>query len=107
MKRKKRTRPIYGSMQWKQLRARLQRDHRHCVDCGRMGRLYVDHVIELRDGGAAFDESNLVMRCARCHQLKTQQVKRERGQRGTKRAAMTSKARPSAMAMALENLRRS
>lgn len=37
----------------------------------RAGRLYADHIVELRDGGAPLDLANGQALCARCHALKT------------------------------------
>lgn len=43
-----------------------------CAKCGRTGcRLFVDHIVELQDGGAPFDQSNLEAICGSCHSAKT------------------------------------
>lgn len=56
-----------------------------CEDCGRSGvRLFADHVIELKDGGAPFDPANGRCRCGSCHSLKTAAEKRRRMVRPTK-----------------------
>jgi 5-methylcytosine-specific restriction endonuclease McrA len=34
-------------------------------------RVYGDHIIELQDGGALLDPSNVALRCAPCHGRKT------------------------------------
>lgn len=34
-------------------------------------RLFADHVVELRDGGAALDPANGLARCGSCHTTKT------------------------------------
>jgi len=34
-------------------------------------RMFVDHIVELKDGGAALDRSNLWLLCGGCHSLKT------------------------------------
>jgi 5-methylcytosine-specific restriction enzyme A len=40
--------------------------------CGRSGvRLFADHVVELRDGGAPFDPQNGQALCGACHSRKT------------------------------------
>lgn len=45
-------------------------------------RLYLDHIIELKDGGPMYERSNLMLRCPSCHTAKTL---RERGKRAAKR----------------------
>ncbi len=43
-----------------------------CQHCGRSGvRLFADHVIELRDGGALLDPANGQALCGACHSRKT------------------------------------
>lgn len=43
-----------------------------CQGCGAVGkRLFADHVIELRDGGAPFDPINGRALCGSCHTTKT------------------------------------
>ena len=42
-----------------------------CKNTASDGRLYADHIIELRDGGAPFDHANGQALCASCHTLKT------------------------------------
>ncbi len=46
-----------------------------------IGRLDLDHVKELQDGGAPFDRNNVMLRCRSCHVRKTQATKRERENR--------------------------
>ena len=73
----KRALPIYSTPEYRVWRAEVIRrsggqcqDPRH--DPGRSrGKLYADHVKELRDGGAPFDVSNGLARCAPCHLRKT------------------------------------
>lgn len=43
-------------------------------DCNRRGQ-YVDHIIELEDGGAPFDPQNLCVLCAHHHTTKTLAVR--------------------------------
>ena len=70
---------VYGSQAWKDLRAKLIKQHPYCSRCGaRGGRLYADHRVELRDGGPAFDPSNIDILCASCHQTKTAEARRAR-----------------------------
>jgi hypothetical protein len=71
---------IYGSERWKQLRRKLVREHPYCARCGARGRrLYCDHKQELRDGGPAFDASNIEVLCHPCHMAKTAEARRARG----------------------------
>ncbi|MCW5695800.1 MAG: HNH endonuclease [Bauldia sp.] len=63
----------------------LQRDGYQCRDPEhdparpRSGvRLFADHIVELKDGGAALDVSNGLARCASCHAAKTHREKRRR-----------------------------
>lgn len=56
---------------WKNTRAQaLLRDGGKCVEC-RSRATEVDHVIEIQDGGAEFELSNLQSLCHRCHVAKT------------------------------------
>lgn len=76
----KTTLPFYQSSEWRQLVASLIRQRgRRCEECGATGcRVYGDHVIEIRDGGARLDGRNVLLRCAKCHGRKTERRKRER-----------------------------
>ena len=53
----------------------LDRDNWHCVKCGKYGRLEVDHIIPLEDGGELYELSALQSLCRGCHLAKS---KRER-----------------------------
>lgn len=80
--------PFYVSPAWRRLIAEIIRHRgRSCEDQGHDPaqphtgiRIYGDHVIELRDGGAALDPRNIVLRCGQCHNRKTaaERVKRAR-----------------------------
>ncbi|MPZ31443.1 MAG: HNH endonuclease [Rhodospirillales bacterium] len=65
--------PHYSSQEHRRWRAIvIARSGGRCQDPAckaptRPGRLYADHVVELKDGGAAFDLSNGVARCGSCH----------------------------------------
>ena len=52
-------------------RAVLERDQHRCRSCGCAGKLEVDHVIALADGGASYDLGNLQVLCRSCHISKT------------------------------------
>jgi 5-methylcytosine-specific restriction enzyme A len=65
--------PHYGSTEHKAWAAAVvRRAGNACQDCGRSGvRLFADHVVELRDGGAPLDLANGRARCGSCHTTKT------------------------------------
>ena len=56
---------------WQALRLKvLDRDQWRCLRCSRAGRLEVDHVVPMEQGGATV-MSNLGTLCIGCHQDKT------------------------------------
>ena len=64
---------FYKSPEWMALRDRVRADAKWTCQrpgCGKRG-LYVDHIVELRDGGARLDRSNAELLCASCHTTKT------------------------------------
>lgn len=76
---------LYGTTEWKTLIARLIRERgRVCEDKSCRAehkprqRIYGDHVIELQDGGAPFDEHNILLRCASSHTIKTNKERAKR-----------------------------
>ena len=56
-----------------------------CEQCEKDGRLtratMVDHIVELKDGGAAISESNVQSLCWKCHGVKTAEAKQTRERR--------------------------
>ena len=78
----KRADGFYQSPEWRSLLADIKAKRGNwCEDCGADGskvRLFGDHVIEIRDGGAPLDESNVRLRCGKCHARKTAAVRAER-----------------------------
>ena len=57
---------------WLALRQKvLARDNYQCQNCGSSDRLQVDHIHELRHGGAEFDAANCMTLCHACHATKT------------------------------------
>jgi hypothetical protein len=49
--------------------------------CGRRERrMFADHIIELKDGGAPFDLANGQLQCGSCHTTKTAAARAARGQ---------------------------
>jgi 5-methylcytosine-specific restriction protein A len=71
--------PAYQSREWKALIAATIRERGRCCEDPRCTtpnraagqRVYGDHVIELQDGGALLDPSNIQLLCAPCHGRKT------------------------------------
>lgn len=58
--------------------AALTRAKGACERCGSGGRLEVDHIVPLRDGGAN-TRANLQVLCQPCHKAKTRVDRRRRG----------------------------
>ena len=57
---------------WNVVRRRvLTRDKYRCQHCGRGGRLEVDHIIPISEGGAMYDMANLQTLARACHIEKT------------------------------------
>jgi len=69
----KRADRFYATPAWQQLMGRLiAKRGRRCEECGRTDcRIFGDHVIELKDGGAELDEGNIRLLCQSCHGKKT------------------------------------
>jgi 5-methylcytosine-specific restriction protein A len=74
--------PIYHTPEYDAWReAVIAKAHGRCQDplCKyphRRGiRLFADHIKELQDGGAPFDEANGLARCGSCHTRKTAEVR--------------------------------
>lgn len=66
---------------WRRVRrAVLKRDGFRCVECGGAGD-EVDHRVELIDGGAPFDPTNLRTLCAACHDTKSSEARYARAAR--------------------------
>jgi 5-methylcytosine-specific restriction enzyme A len=80
-RRVKETEPFYKTPAWRRFAKNVVRKRgKICQLCG-VGvskRVFVDHVIELKDGGAPFDEDNVQVLCGSCHTWKTLQVRMER-----------------------------
>lgn len=78
----KETDPFYLSVRWRRFRAWYMGKHPLCEQCEREGRLIpadmVDHVIEIKDGGALTSEENAMSLCWKCHALKTAEEKNHR-----------------------------
>ncbi|MER9814282.1 HNH endonuclease [Mesorhizobium sp. M0129] len=71
--------PFYLSPEWRKLMAEIIAERgRRCEDptCDgkthRLGmRVFGDHLVELRDGGAPLDKRNIMLRCGASHTKKT------------------------------------
>ncbi len=63
---------------YRERQAALNRARGACELCGAIGKLEVDHIVPLRDGGQNRRE-NLQAVCVPCHQLKTRADRRRRG----------------------------
>ena len=67
--------PFYSSAEWIALRDRVRREANgrcQAQGCGRAERrMYVDHIVELKDGGAPLDRSNVWLLCGSHHTAKT------------------------------------
>ena len=65
--------PFYSSAAWIALRDRVRREARgrcQVQGCTQRGAI-VDHIVELKDGGAPLARSNLMLMCASHHAAKT------------------------------------
>lgn len=66
---------FYSSSNWLQLRNRVRFEAAgrcQAPGCGRAERrMFVDHIVELQDGGAPLARSNLWLLCGSCHTRKT------------------------------------
>ena len=63
---------MINKRRWTTVRLRvLDRDGWRCRKCGRAGRLEVDHITPLADGGQLYDMGNLQPLCRACHFAKT------------------------------------
>lgn len=70
---------IYASAKWKAFVAEIKRERGcWCVRCGSTKRVIGDHIVELGDGGAPFDKSNIQLLCQACHNSKTAAAKAAR-----------------------------
>ena len=65
-------RKFYSTPRWKRLRrVALDRDGWRCRQCGKAGRLEVDHIQPMHKGGAFWDLDNLQSLCVSCHIAET------------------------------------
>ena len=75
--------PFYTSVRWRRFRDWYIGKHPLCEMCQAEGRevtaVIVDHIVELKDGGAPLDEDNAQSLCRACHNRKTATEKQKRG----------------------------
>lgn len=71
---------FYRSPEWLAVRRAVEaRDGKFCRCCGKAGvRLFADHIVEIKDGGAKLDPANVQLLCGGCHGRKTEQAKAAR-----------------------------
>lgn len=72
--------PFYSSAAWIELRDRVRREaNGRCQvpGCTKRGR-WVDHIVEIKDGGAKLDRANLMLMCPSHHVSKTAAEKAKR-----------------------------
>lgn len=77
--------PFYSTAEWIALRDRVRREARGMCQipgCTKRG-FIVDHIVEIRDGGAKLDRANVMLTCSHHHGLKTAA---ERAKRQARRA---------------------
>lgn len=71
---------FYVSKEWRGLMTTILKQRgRVCERCGRTGcRIFGDHIVELKDGGAKLDPSNVQLLCGSCHTAKTAEARARR-----------------------------
>jgi 5-methylcytosine-specific restriction endonuclease McrA len=75
---------FYKTPEWRALTERVKREAHYCCEaCGadyshRKRKLIGDHIIEIKDGGAKLDRTNIQCLCIDCHNKKTAKVRAER-----------------------------
>jgi len=81
--RDKERKRFYDGEPWRAVRARKLAQDRFCEECRKGGTLvlatHVDHIVEIKDGGAKLDMENLQSLCHSCHSRKTMQERNRRG----------------------------
>lgn len=65
---------FYSSAAWRKLRDWYRKEHPLCEACQERGLVkvaqLVDHIVEIKDGGAPLDPANLQSLCGTCHNRK-------------------------------------
>ena len=78
-RRDRASKKIYDSPRWRKLRLVVLKREPMCRMCKTSPATLVDHIKEIRDGGAPFDVDNLQPLCAACHAKKTAAERMGRG----------------------------
>lgn len=81
--------PFYVSVRWRRFRSWYIKQHPLCEQCLADGRTepaaVVDHIHEIKDGGALTSDENAQSLCYKCHAVKSSQARNERkNHRGSK-----------------------
>jgi 5-methylcytosine-specific restriction protein A len=86
----KKAEPFYLTPEWRALmdsiiverfgsRAKARCEDPQCRQPHRLGiRIFGDHVVERKDGGALLDRRNILCRCGSCHTRKTSEARAAR-----------------------------
>lgn len=69
---------VYDSPRWRALVRQVRREEPVCRRCKVTPTADVDHILELEDGGAPYDRTNLQGMCRPCHRIKTAEAARAR-----------------------------
>lgn len=75
--RNQESKAFYNSKAWWRVRTIVLRDNPLCVKCGHPAKI-VDHIKEIRFGGAKLDLDNLRGLCVACHNKITSENRKER-----------------------------
>lgn len=82
----KRADRFYQTPAWRGLMKRIKAVRGcACEICGRGGpgvRIFGDHIVEIKDGGALLDAGNVMLLCGACHSRKTAKAKAARAADG-------------------------
>ena len=62
-------------------RGEMCQDREHDPRVSRTEDIHLDHVVEVKDGGAKLDRANVLFRCRTCHSRKTKLAQADRDER--------------------------
>lgn len=78
---------VYDSSRWRRISDKKRTVTPFCEMCDDIGVTVMadvcDHIVEIEDGGAQYEWSNLMSMCHTCHNLKTAAEKRKRRDKET------------------------